>query len=548
MCKQHFKNQHGLSIHISKMHPSIVCGVCQRNDFKNEHGLSIHMSKVHHQDSHSSGRRETELYSRKVPQHGHYHSKDRKDEKHSARQRPSTAGGHRKDGYQGRFTTTHSPHGSAVNEKCKSYSGPEREHKGDTRTWPKSVPPKFGEIHRTDTYMSEHVIKEVAKVVQASPHTVTKPQEKAGGRGKPREPLLTERSPSSLSNSTLSCLASDKSKLLTILKAGIICPKEDSKLRVDRVNVFVQNLEETISRVSDFPLELFKSGSYYDKTKIDYADEFDFMFYPKANFEADFTNCPPGFCKIKKGRTTSQDFDKMFNKDGYLVPDFFKEKMFQIFKKCIESPGFREGRRTKRKPRAPESPAFTVFYDLQLQGKPPIDIDLVPAIRVDGWPSNFRKLHAKWLSDDHAKEAMKCFHAVTKTFPGKQADGGLLWRVSFSHAEKKLINHADYTDKGVRKTIFKILKKLKEDIKTDCPGIEKFCSYHLKMFMLGFFDRHKDFSEKNEELLFNQSIKELVKCLQSGEIRNYFIPSDNILKYVPDNEKALVARKLSEYI
>ncbi|XP_062581494.1 cyclic GMP-AMP synthase-like isoform X2 [Saccostrea cucullata] len=542
ICREDFKNAHGLSIHKSKMHPPLTCGICQKNDFKNEHGLSIHMTKMH-QD------KESELYTRKTSQHDIHHRKD------GGRQRPSTACGHRKDGHPGRNppTAAHNPHSrSAVNAKSKSYSGPPREHKGATGTRPKSVPPKFVESHKIDPHSpgKRQVIKEAAKIVhvQASPETLTKSQEKTGGRSKPKEPSATERSPSSMSNSTLSCLASDKSKLLTILKAGIICPKEDSKLRVDRVNLFVQHLEETMAGVSDFPLELFKSGSYYDKTKIDYADEFDFMFYPKATFEADFSNCPPGYCKIKKGRTTIQDFDNMFTKNGYLIPERFKEKMFQIFKKCIENPGFREGRRTKRKLRNPESPAFTVFYDLQLQGKPPIDIDLVPAIRLDGWPSTFKRPSAKWLSEDHAKKAMKCFHAVTKTFPGKHADADLLWRISFSHAERKLIHHADYTDKGVRKTIFKILKKLKEDIKTDSPKIEKFCSYHLKMFMLGFFDRHQDFSEKNEQHLFNQSIKELVKCLQEGEIRNYFIPNDNILKYVPKDEKDLIARKLEEYI
>jgi hypothetical protein len=83
--------------------------------------------------------------------------------------------------------------------------------------------------------------------------------------------------------------------------------------------------------------------------QIDYDDEFDFMFYPKANMEADFTDCPPGFCKIKKGRTTNTSLDPLLNKNGYLVPSRFKEKMFNIFDECIKSGSFREGRRTTSK-------------------------------------------------------------------------------------------------------------------------------------------------------------------------------------------------------
>ncbi|XP_062578844.1 uncharacterized protein LOC134240777 [Saccostrea cucullata] len=538
-CKKDLKNQHKMNMHKSRMHPNVTCEICLR-EFKNQLGLKIHLSKMHHHHMYSRGHTDTELYTRQSARHENHHRKDRRDEKNSGRQGFLATAFLNKDWYLKRSTFITNI----------SNIGPQQENKSDIGIRPKSVPPKL--IDSSQTYSSmprkREVIMESAKIIQPSPQTLIRPQEKTGERSKPKEPSQFDRTPLSLSNSSLSYLESDKCKYLTILKAGFICSKEDSKLIIDRVNLFVQRLEEMVARGSDCSMELFKSGSYYDITKIGYDDDFDFMFYPKANFEAEFANCPPGYCQIKKCLTTTQDLDKMFNKDGYLVPGIFKEKMFKTFEKCIESPGFREGKRTRRKVQNPESPAFTIFYDLQLQGKPPININLIPAIKVDGWPSTFRKPNANWISDDHAKEAMKCFHGITKSFPGNYADAALLWGVSFSHAERNLIHHADSKDKGVRRTIFKILKKLMEDLKTDCPQIEKFCSYHLKMFILGFFDRHKDFSEKNEEYLFNQSIKELIKCLKGGEIRNYFIPSDNILQYIPNNEKDLIAGKLGEYI
>ncbi|XP_048755146.2 cyclic GMP-AMP synthase-like [Ostrea edulis] len=299
---------------------------------------------------------------------------------------------------------------------------------------------------------------------------------------------------------------------------------------------------------SHIPLDVLKSGSYYDRTKIDYDDEFDFMFYPKANMEADFTHCPPGFCKIKKIRTTNKSLDSLCNENGYLVPNRFKDYMFNIFKECIESGNFREGRRTKRKKRLDGSPAFTVLYDLQVQGVKPIDIDLVPAIRVEGWPQTAREIRPQWLRDSNVKIATECFHVVTKTFPGSHPDSNLLWRVSFSHAEKELILHANQYDNGCRKEVFKLLKKVKENIKEESQSeIDKFCSYHLKMFMLKFYENHDSFDMELKETRFKQSIKELTKCVRNGKIENYFIPEDNVLHFVSREEKHLVAEKLQKF-
>lgn len=68
--------------------------------------------------------------------------------------------------------------------------------------------------------------------------------------------------------------------------------------------------------------------------------------------------------------------------------------------------------------RKPESPAYTLLFNLGISGKPPIDIDLVPAIRIDGWPKPARKIGpSKWIEKNMAERAMQCFHVVTKKFP-----------------------------------------------------------------------------------------------------------------------------------
>lgn len=70
-------------------------------------------------------------------------------------------------------------------------------------------------------------------------------------------------------------------------------------------------------------------------------------------------------------------------------------------------------------PRKPESPAYTLQFNLGIPDKTPIDIDLVPAIRIEGWPKTAREVKSgTWIDDDAAKKAMQCFYLVTKRYPG----------------------------------------------------------------------------------------------------------------------------------
>lgn len=71
------------------------------------------------------------------------------------------------------------------------------------------------------------------------------------------------------------------------------------------------------------------------------------------------------------------------------------------------------------KPRKPESPAYTLLFNLGIPGKTAIDIDLVPAIRIDGWPKTAREVRSgTWIDDEAAKKAIQCFYLVTKRYPG----------------------------------------------------------------------------------------------------------------------------------
>jgi hypothetical protein len=63
-------------------------------------------------------------------------------------------------------------------------------------------------------------------------------------------------------------VAKDFSKYVVMQEACIKRSKPDSKFRVERVNKFLENLQKVMESTSDFPLDVLKSGSYYDKTKV----------------------------------------------------------------------------------------------------------------------------------------------------------------------------------------------------------------------------------------------------------------------------------------
>ena len=90
------------------------------------------------------------------------------------------------------------------------------------------------------------------------------------------------------------------------------------------------------------------------------------MFFPDMKMEAVFTNCPPGYCKIRKGVTISKDLDPYLNKDGFLVPGLFKKAMFDLFEKSLSDGTFREGRRTKSRLQILIENYIVLPFELQL--------------------------------------------------------------------------------------------------------------------------------------------------------------------------------------
>ena len=53
----------------------------------------------------------------------------------------------------------------------------------------------------------------------------------------------------------------------------------------------------------------------------------------------------------------------------------------------------------------------------------PLDIDLVPCFRIEGWPDIARKINPKWISNDEVvNKSIKYYDVVCKTCPYGKID------------------------------------------------------------------------------------------------------------------------------
>lgn len=143
--------------------------------------------------------------------------------------------------------------------------------------------------------------------------------------------------------------------------------------------------------------------------------------------------------------------------------------------------------------------------------------------RSNGWPS------------DHTKELVVnsgCYF-VTKPHEKRSSDSD--WRFSFSGAELILINSWS----RVQQYIYHVLRLIKDDIVKRCGRENHGClkTYHFKTLMLWTCEEKPPEFWKIENIC--DALKELL-CTMIGwmiekECRNYFIPSNNMWDYLPDN-------------
>ncbi|XP_078256197.1 cyclic GMP-AMP synthase-like [Rhinoraja longicauda] len=332
---------------------------------------------------------------------------------------------------------------------------------------------------------------------------------------------------------------------------------EDLRIRSDersqasrRVNKVVDHLVQHISEDPAFAsIKKLSSGSYYERVKILAPNEFDIMItVPVERIHCQEVDIEGAFYHIAFKRCSPDYPLKQFVCDGLLSA----EKMLcHLRKLIINAVKLLPDSKVEVKRKKPGSPAVTLVIggDGVL-----ISLDMVLALEVNkqSWPASTTEgLRIEdWLGTKVRTEFRRDhFYLVPKQQPFETTEGARalsnqeMWRISFSHIEKKMImNHGNMktccengSPKCCRKSCLKLLKHLIEKLKEKHPRIlAHVCSYHAKTTLFhACVQRPTDEMWRPEDLAecFLQLLDSFTDHLRRANLPHFFIPACNLFDH-----------------
>lgn len=386
---------------------------------------------------------------------------------------------------------------------------------------------------------------------------------------------------------------------------GTANPKQDlDKFFDDEVKLMQKEKEQAgdyFNRLRDIMMKKLRemtpwtwnylnSGSHYDGVKVSRADEMDCMFFPN-NIPQDWLevvhdDTPPEYCYIKLRAPRGVDkSDPKYSRlqdlceGDRLSSALYKDMIFEAFEA-----GRQEHRHAKVDPDSkPDCPSFMVLLDTVprsdgRRGRRTISIDLLPALKLEGWPS-VSKACLRSLNKDDADEIKRAgFHVIPKHCKERafSKTKHLLWRLSYSSAEKHLTLHADGVlnnppgNPTCRKLVMRILKRMLEVFKelNNSPAwkepnasmsvlknatlkllkekpdgfhVSKFTSFQIRTLMWTEYFKHHDsgyWAQKSRRGRLQDALFDLLELLSGNlHLQHFFVPDLDIMKDVPRDER-----------
>jgi len=122
------------------------------------------------------------------------------------------------------------------------------------------------------------------------------------------------------------------------------------------------------------------------------------------------------------------------------------------------------------------------------------------------------------------------------------------WRLSFSAAEKQIINHADGTLSPTRGPTCRknVLRLLKDDLakfyENNRLPQKNICSYFMKTIVLQLCEEERSWAANDLRLRYVEALQKTVFCLDAKFIDHYFIEDENLLseKDISDRELNMI--------
>ncbi|XP_065258393.1 cyclic GMP-AMP synthase-like [Emys orbicularis] len=328
------------------------------------------------------------------------------------------------------------------------------------------------------------------------------------------------------------------------------------------IDPFIRYLKERPERPYFKEVTKLTTGSYYEFVKIDHPDEFDVMLaLPVRNYmytEVDDWNGL--YYKVTLLRQSRSFPTPFLLEDGNTVSpvkvlEEFRKHVSQFITSSYEVPS--PGWKMKLSRKKQNSPATTVVM-LDDKGGEVVSIDLVPALEISPpWPDSCRVGQdvEKWLGKK-TKLRNNPFYFVAKQPRGH--DDKEVWRISFSHIEKEILNNhgntktccESYHTKCCRKTCIRLLKSLFKDLKKDYPRqLSHLCSYYAKTSFLHTLTQWKedtDWKPSDIACCFLRVLDDFIQHVENTNLPHFFIPNCNLFYSFPLKDLKFLLERLRE--
>ena len=338
---------------------------------------------------------------------------------------------------------------------------------------------------------------------------------------------------------------SDKHRMGTVHIEGE--PNCDERCEIARHTLsFVQTLLDSVgNNDKHFKSTILCTGSAFEGFRISKPDEFDYMceITELSNNICEIIEThKPGFVQIQVKESHRQEWKMFTSEDGFLDSAKFKRSLAEAMYKGSSTWSFHKDpslvfNSTRYdycslcKPLIITSKAgikMTLFWRGDAYFFMPIDIDVTPAIHFSGWPETGKVPPHHVL----ANATDLGYHVVPKS----EGQDPLLWRLSFSLAELKILNNVT----AIQGACYTALKIIKNETKLP-KGARSFAHFgyiHTYLLKTKFFEELERVSDPElwqESKLTDrvcavlEATAKLLSQKTYSTVESYFLPGYNVL-------------------
>ena len=296
-----------------------------------------------------------------------------------------------------------------------------------------------------------------------------------------------------------------------------------------------------------FNCEVLRTGSAFEGYRIGKPDEFDFMCELKSLSDG---RCEileteePGFVRVRVREACREEWKMFLSEEGFL--DAIKLKCFlakALNAKCCAPASVRKAWKLSFNTTSYDSCVFchpvictskagikmTLYWRGNSYKFMPVDIDITPAIHFASWPKSAKVPSSHVLKDCEGIG----YHVVPKS----EGADSLLWRLSFSIAELKILQNVSPVQ-GACYTALKVIKG-----QTALPKTSQFFSHlgylHTYVLKMKFFEELERCHDANlwlENKLTDricsvlESTANLLSQKRPSQVESYFLPGHSVIR------------------